>query len=543
MAARGLDGLPRAPSVLGGAQPRAGPSLGSDHHPGLAEAACPKGPAGRRATGPSWVVTWSVAARWLLAQSRAGQKWRFLASRERSMTATTVATDDSTGSFQRRGSNERFGGLSPRGWQGIAALLVWLAIGEVVTVGVIRFSLPDWFIPLEPIPSLILVTNALGPRPWGERVQVRISGGGQRLVLLAVALLGAAQLCLAFTSTQFLTDQPLTITCAARSLLHGDNPYTLYEPQCAADLDSTSGYLTALKSGPFAGFRQPPPPALMRRVEVRDQRDGTTAGFPPYGYPPDATLLVLPVAFQGWTAIWIWVMVVCLALMATAWWGNRPRGWQTLLAWQVFALGTLSYTFSLGWDPELISYLLLALAFARLPQRRVSAVAMAAALCTNQLTWVVLPVYLAIVVREPGFRERLCWLAGAAVVGVVPWWIWDHALFSELLHFLTLPYFPEGSSLAIAFPLTTPWSHLYMVAPVLALLVCAVVALRYPRWRWAMAVAVWGSLIVSTRGFDYYLAAAFWLGPVVLLGAWRLSGIAGSPGGPVAVLPGAAGRT
>ena len=437
---------------------------------------------------------------------------------------TAAVPEALDGSAADQGRRRQLDSLSPRAWQGLAALLLWLVLGEVITVVVVKFSLPAWLIPMEPVPSLIMVANALGPDPWCGRVRFTLSRQSRRLLLLAALLLGASQLGLSLASTKILADQPLTITCAARSLLHGDNPYALYEPQCAAELGSRTGYLTPLKSGPFARLRVVPPPAVMRPVEIADQRSGSTAGFPPYGYPPDATLLVVPVAFQGWTAIWLWVMTVCLILLALAWRGNRPLGWQALLAWQVLALGTLSYTFSLGWDPELISYLLLALAFAQIQQRRISALALAAAICTNQLTWIVAPVYLAIVAREPLLRQRLAWLAGGTLVGVVPWWIWDHALFAEIVHFLTLPYFPEGSSLAIAFPLAAPWSHVYLVAPLLAVLSCAVVAFKFPRWRWAMAGLVWGSLILSTRGFDYYFAAAFWLGPAILLGAWRLQG-------------------
>ncbi|MGC2191998.1 MAG: hypothetical protein WA751_06665 [Candidatus Dormiibacterota bacterium] len=332
------------------------------------------------------------------------------------------------------------------------------------------------------------------------------------------------------TASHPTVDEPVFITCAGRSLLQGRDPYLTYEPQCDAELRDRSPDLTAIATGPFASLRHSPTPAQIGAAELRDQLTGGHQGFASLANPPDAALLVLPVAFSGWTAIWFWVMVLFLLLLAASWGGGRPRGWPTLLAWQLLTFGALAFAFSLGWDPEYISYLLLALAFARIDQQRVSALALAAAVCTNQLCWIAAPVYLAIVLREAGARRRLSWLAGGVAVALLPWLAWNRAIPGEVLSFLTLRYFPGGDTLgALA---SSPVAHAWPYLLGMAIWVggCTFVAWRYPEWRWAMVAVVYGAFIMSEIALENYFLPMFWLSPAVLLGAWRLAQINPAPG-------------
>lgn len=406
--------------------------------------------------------------------------------------------------------------LEARAWQGILALTLWILILD----GIRRPGTPPWLEPFAAVPPMVLVANAMGPRPWVARLLgVRRSGGMRATVVI---VLGAIMLVLALTMPYPGTDQPLTMVCASRSLLRGADPYLTYEPQCTAELGYLWYEMTPVATGTFAKMNHRPSAVEERRAELEDQRSGGHGGFPTYGYPPDAALILLPVAFDGWATIWVFVMALSAVLLAFMWGsGPRPRGWLVLFAWQVIALGVMAWVFNLGWDPEYVSYLLLAVAFSTIHQTKTSAVALSAAVCTNELAWVAVPIYLAITFREAHFGHRAGWLVAIAMIGIVPWWIWDHALPVELLRFLTLPYFPGGQSIGALLP-SPGHGALYLVGFAGAVAAGTWIAWWRPSWRWAMAGVVWASFVLSARGYNYYFAPMFWLSPAILLGAWRL---------------------
>ena len=403
-----------------------------------------------------------------------------------------------------------------RAGQGAIALLLYFALLVVFT----GFPAPAWVLPVVPIPPAMVVANALGPRPWLSRVRWNPSRLMYWVLVAALVAPSATLLAVAAQATQPAVDQDMTIACAGRSLLNGSDPYLLYEPQCAAELNYRGSALTPLQSGPFAHLHERPTAREVRTAELHDQRTGSHSGFPPFGYPPDAILLLLPVAFSSWSAIWLWVACVSTGLMVAIWSGSGPPGRALLVALQVASFGLLSV--GMGWDPEYISYLLLALAFARIDSRRISAVAMAAAIGTNQLSWIALPVYLAIVVREPQFRSRLSWLIGSVPVGFGPWWAWDHRLPIQLVSFLRLPYIPGDESLGNLARMPLHSGTVYFVGLATAIATFTTIAWRYPRWRWAVAGVVWVSFTLSDRGLEYYFMPMFWLSPALILGAWRL---------------------
>jgi hypothetical protein len=181
----------------------------------------------------------------------------------------------------------------------------------------------------------------------------------------------------------------------------------------------------------------------------------------------------------------------------------------------------MATAFNLGWDPEYLSYLLLALALARFRQPAVSAIALAAAITTNELTWVAVPIYLVLTLQENERWRRLLWLGVGLAIGILPWWLWDHALPTELLKFFRIPLFPGGQSIGAlgVFPVH---SIIYLVGMFLWVAACSWIAWKYPRWRWAMVAAVWGCAALSSLGQGYYFLPLFWLSPAVLWGAWQL---------------------
>jgi hypothetical protein len=405
--------------------------------------------------------------------------------------------------------------LEARAWQGLAATALWL----VISLGAAHIALPGWAAPLVLLPSLAISLDTLGPRPLFVRWHLHVPKRPSSVLATTVLGIGLAVAFLTLSAPAPTTDQPYIITCAARDLWHGVDPYNTFEPQCLARLRPRTDAVTPLEQGPFAELHHYPSSTQLALAITRDQRYNSHAGFAAYGLPPEAAILIFPVAFAGWFAISLWVVALTGLLLAAIW--ARARPWSPpVLAWQVAGLALLWASFR--WNPEDIAYLLLALSFARIDRPRVSAVAMAAAICSNPLSWITVPVYLVILARRSDFRARVFWLSGAVLIGVLPWLIWDHALLGELWRFITLPLFPFGASLAALVPPPNGLHWLFTLGLVVGIVACAFVAWRWPRWRWSMAVVVYGSFVLSWQAPLFYVMPILWLSPAVALGACRL---------------------
>ncbi|HEY6538740.1 MAG TPA: hypothetical protein VI138_06860 [Candidatus Dormibacteraeota bacterium] len=421
--------------------------------------------------------------------------------------------------------------IQPRAWEGICALAVWV----LLTIATLLMSWPGWAFLLFPIPSLLIGLDALGPRPLFVRWQVGLGAIGVRRLSAVLVAAALAVGWLTLTAPAPRSDQPPILTCAARDLLRGMDPYQTYEPQCLALLHINRAGVTPLEEGPFRNDTSYPRRAQLAAVLRRDQRDGGHAGFPAFGYPPDAALLVLPVAWAGWLGISLWVAAMS-ALLLLAIWGWRFDRVAPLLAWQLLGLALLWYLYR--WNPEEISYLLLALAFARIDRVRVSALALAGAVCSNPLAWPAALIYGAVLARDRRRRARLFWVVGAILVGTLPWLLFDHRLLGELWTFVTLPEFPLGGSLGVLAPLPSHSHLVFELGLLLGVGLAAAVAVRWPAWRWAMAVLVYGAFLLSWRGLLIYYTPVFWLSPAVVVGACRLTEKARSASAPLAAVSG-----
>ncbi|HUY24553.1 MAG TPA: hypothetical protein VMV09_04525, partial [Candidatus Saccharimonadales bacterium] len=63
---------------------------------------------------------------------------------------------------------------------------------------------------------------------------------------------------------------------------------------------------------------------------------------------------------------------------------------------------------------------------------------------------------------------------------------------------------------------------LFTLGLLVGMVSCALVAWRWPRWRWSMAVVVYGSFVLSWQAPLFYVMPILWLSPAVALGACRL---------------------
>ncbi len=402
-----------------------------------------------------------------------------------------------------------------RAWQGLTSEGVFVLLGFLV---VADFALPApvaiWF----PLPALALAVNALSPgflfgaRHWVVRRRVYVPIA--LVVLVGFGLVAGG----ALLNPTPRSDQPLTMTCAARDLRRGTDPYTTFEPQCEARLGYHGPAATPLTNGPFAAVRNYPSDRQIATAMRSDQRTGSTQGFPPYGYPPEAALVLVPVAFSGWHLITLWTAALTAALLVLAW-APRPRPPLPLALWQLAGIGLVIAGF--GWNPELVSYLLLCVAFARLSEHRLSPIALGLAMLTNQQAWLAAPVYIALTHHEPYWWRRTAWLAGVLTAGTVPWMIWDHSLLLQLWRFISLPVFPIGATVSQLLPHSAGYRLALAATFAGFIAMCTAVAWFSERWRWAMVPLVWLAFFFSWRAPLYYYDAVFWLSPAVLLGAMR----------------------
>ncbi len=382
-------------------------------------------------------------------------------------------------------------------------------------------SPPNWLAIWFPVPAALIGAAALLPTPflaWAGRPWVRpaLQNAAAAVIVAAATAIGVS------TIGQMPTtwDQPLTLTCAARDLLHGRIPYLTYEPQCEASLNFHGTASTPIATGPFRHDAHYPSATAVATQMRTDQRSGTHSGFPAFGYPPLAALPVLPVAYASWAEIDLWVCFLTILALGIMFF-RQPDLAPLLIAWQCAGLASLWYAF--GWNPEEIAYLLLAIAFARLPWPRISAVALALALLSNPISWVVAPVYLAIASHQPNFKARLRWLAGVLMATLLPWLLWDPALPRQLWTFISLPEFPLGATIATLFPVHTRWHPVFLLLFILVIVACAVTARRWPGIGWAMVPIVFLSFLVSWHAPVYYYLAVLWLTPAAALGLHALA--------------------
>ena len=100
--------------------------------------------------------------------------------------------------------------------------------------------------------------------------------------------IGLAVAFLTLSAPSPTTDQPYIITCAARDLWHGVDPYQhIRAPVHSAIAAGDQHFVAPLEQGPFARLHQYPSSSQLAVALARDQRDNSHAGFAAYGLPPE----------------------------------------------------------------------------------------------------------------------------------------------------------------------------------------------------------------------------------------------------------------
>lgn len=414
--------------------------------------------------------------------------------------------------------------LSDRAALGLLSVLVYIAAEAWLAFA----SPPAWLAIGFPVPAAVLAANALLPRPIvAHHGRPWLGTMGRKTV--AVVIIGASGVIGfgALGQSPTIWDQPLTLTCAARDVLQGKVPYLTYEPQCERALHFKGAAATPIAQGAFSSYHEYPPASAVAQQMKLDEASGKHSGFPAFGYPPLASVLLLPVAYSSWAIINLWVCGLTLLALAVAYL-SRPRPPLILFAWQLAGLAGLWYAF--GWNPEEVAYLFLVVAFAQINRVAISAPALALATLSNPIAWVIAPVYVAIVAHRTKFPSRLRWLAATYAAVLIPWMSWDPALPRQLFTFVTLPEFPLGATVATLIPRTPGLHTLLLAALVVLIAACTGIALRYPTLAWALIPLAFLAFLVAWHAPAYYYLGTLWLPPAVLHGLSASSSSAGQSG-------------
>ena len=254
-------------------------------------------------------------------------------------------------------------------------------------------------------------------------------------------------------------------------------------------------------------------------------RPGRPRDSPHLGYPPLSFLAILPAAAAGFTAVTIWVVALVLLtlyLLARRDWKAAP--WSLATTGLAFAWFILT---SEG-NPEILTFCALIIAVAYMDRPILSAALLGAAMCANELAWLVAPIYLIIGLRLPTTRTRMLTLLITVVAVIGGWMLWDHHFLSEEWAFIVQPLYPLGTGLVTLLPASRVGSALFDVTFVLGLSAAYVLAWRRPDLAWAMLGVCWVCFWLSWRSMTPYYLPMLWLTPAVLVARDRALG-RGSP--------------
>ncbi|MHB1501836.1 MAG: hypothetical protein ACYCYK_11835 [Candidatus Dormibacteria bacterium] len=271
-----------------------------------------------------------------------------------------------------------------------------------------------------------------------------------------------------------------SIACASRQVLHGRDPYLEPELQCLHSLGAPVALGTPLQTGVLAHQRTYPTAAEEAAIARAVARNGwRTSAFSTFGYPPMAYVWMLPAA-SGNLSDWVaYTTVAALVWLLIAGLGAGPS-WPALvlvLLVQVGDGGVMSA--ALHGDGEFFGYGVAALALVWVDRRRLSGLLMGVAMACHPLVWTVWFGYALFTRTVPGFRERMLWSLGTALVLIVPWLVLERHSLEAIWGLVVQPTFGQGLGIVSVF---TPAPAPFLRHALLALVVGGFASLCILAW-------------------------------------------------------------
>lgn len=232
-------------------------------------------------------------------------------------------------------------------------------------------------------------------------------------------------------------------------LAHSD-PYSQSILECAKDLKAPLTIESPVARGELARFRYGPPLSVQVRVAASAARHNyRSVSFPGLTYPPLGTLWMVPViylprwAWVTWTLAFVlaWVLLLCAHTESALW------GIVVTAALTQCGAGTALHGALFG-DGEIIAYILMGTAMLWLKRPVLGSIALALAVGSNQLAWVLVPAVAVVSARLYGdVRPRITAFVATLALAVGPLLLADPAAVSTMVGYFSEPTFPAGVGL------------------------------------------------------------------------------------------------
>ncbi len=326
----------------------------------------------------------------------------------------------------------------------------------------------------------------------------------------------------------FNNDANLVTACSAQSVLAHKDPYSQSILACAHELHAPLTIESPIARGELSQFRYAPP----LQVQVAVAKSGLrhhqrSAAFPGIAYPPLATLWMVPViSLPRWASV-VWTLALFAAWTLLLCSRAKRSMWPLVLTVVLLqsGAGTALHGALFG-DGEIISYIMMGFAVLWLERPIVSSVALALAVGSNQLAWVMLPAMALVSIRM--FRDwhlRLPVFVGTSLVLVGPWLIIDPAAIRTILGLFGQPTFPAGEGLvALVTNHTLPLFPRFAFEAITLAVIAATLAIGWTRPRLVLLC-----LPLSCAAFWFnwhsdpnYLSQMLLLATALVVGVWGL---------------------
>ena len=320
-------------------------------------------------------------------------------------------------------------------------------------------------------------------------------------------------------------DVTASIVCASRQVLQGRDPYLQPELACLHSLRASVALGTPLQAGVLAHQTSYPSVAEEAAVARSVAKKGwRTAAFTTFGYPPMAYVWMLPAAMGNLSA-WVgYTMLAALAWLAIAGLGAGPL-WPVLvlvLLVQVGDGGLMSA--ALHGDGEFFGYALATLSLLWIDRRRLSGLLMGVAMACHPLAWAIWFGYAVFTKTLPGFRDRMVWSLGTALVLIAPWLVLERHALEGIIGLVVQPTFGQGLGVVSLFAPAPPVVLRHVLTAVVVVGFAGLCLLAWFRRDLlpALPVVAMSFLWLGWRSEVSYLSEIFPLAAAMTIGLYRL---------------------
>ena len=373
--------------------------------------------------------------------------------------------------------------------------------------------------------AVVRILRGAGPRR-PNRLFVRAAVRWIPLLLLGITLGLLVRLpAILNPANSVSTDVTASIVCASRQVLQGRDPYLQPELACLHSLRASVALGTPLQAGVLAHQMSYPTvaeeAAIARSVAKKGWR---TSAFTTFGYPPMAYVWMLPAAMGNHSA-WVgYTMLAALVWLAVAGLGAGPL-WPVLVLVLLVQMGDGGLmSAALYGNGEFFGYAFATLSLLWIDHRRLSGLLMGVAMACHPLAWAIWFGYALFTKTLPGFRDRMLWSLGTALVLIVPWLVLERHALEGIVGLALQPTFAQGVGVVSLFMPAPPFVLRHALTAVVVggfAGLCLLAWLRRDLLP-ALPVVAMSFLWLGWRSELGYLSEIFPLAAAMTIGLYRL---------------------